>query len=84
MRAGEEDGMVQRDTNVNDIQTENGHGFACDCCGETWSPPQLSGGSKLWDISQSWQLATLDGWQAVNVVSRAGKDGLEHRCRNCA
>jgi hypothetical protein len=27
-------------------QSEHGHGFVCDCCGET-SPPKLSGGSKL-------------------------------------
>jgi hypothetical protein len=65
-------------------QTDNGHGFVCDCCGETWSPPKLSGGSKLWDISQSWELAKLDGWQTVNVVSHAGKKDLEHRCRDCA
>ena len=76
--------MAWRDTNVSNIQTENGHGFACDCCGETWSPPQLSGGSKLWDVSQSWQLATLDGWKAVTVVSNLGKEDLEHRCRDCA
>jgi hypothetical protein len=84
MRAGEEDGMALRDTNVSYIQTESGRGFACDCCGETWSPPNLSGGSKLWDISQSWELAKLDGWRAVDVVSYAGKKDWEHRCRDCA
>jgi hypothetical protein len=53
-------------------------------CGETRSPPKLNSGSKLWEISQSWQLATLDGWRAVKVVSRAGKEDFEHRCRDCA
>jgi hypothetical protein len=75
--------MPAEQIDVSNAQTKNGHGFACDCCGETWSPPKLTG-SKLWDISQSWQLATLDGWRAVKVVSHAGKEDLEHRCRDCA
>src|SRR5258708_37244412 len=69
---------------MSSTQTETDHGFVCDCCGETWSPPKLSGGSKLWGISPSWQLGTPDGWRAVNGVSHAGKGDLEHPCRGCA
>jgi hypothetical protein len=65
-------------------QTENGHGFVCDCCGETWWPPKLSGASKLWDTSQSWELAKLDGWRLANVESRTGVKNLEQRCPDCA
>jgi len=68
---------------MSSTQTENGHGFVCDCCGETWSPPKLSGGSNLWDISQSWQLARLDGWRLANVVSHTRVKNIEHRCPGC-
>jgi hypothetical protein len=36
------------------------------------------------DLRECWELAFQQGWRATKVVSRAGKENVEHRCPECA
>jgi hypothetical protein len=60
-------------------RVRDGFEFACDVCGQVWTPPALGRGSEARDFQESWQEAKREGWRAV----KSGGGEWEHRCPEC-
>jgi hypothetical protein len=65
------------------IPIAGGFLFQCDECGAEWKPPRLGRGSAERDWHECWADAKDDGWRAVKVKSKSGKEEWENRCPNC-
>lgn len=65
------------------FNTADGTAFMCDECETEWRTPKLGRGSVSRDFLESLESAKEDGWKAVKVKSRTGKDDWQHRCPDC-
>lgn len=68
---------------MSEQKVASGFAFTCDCCGAEWFPAKLGRGSASRDFDESLADAKEDGWRAVKVRSRTGKEEWEHRCHQC-